>query len=194
MAAIRSSMRRVGTAALLAIGLALGSCATSTPYQPDVAGQRIHGGYSEQQLGDNRYRVTFDGDTLTSRERVEGYMLYRAAELTVQKGFDRFRIVDRVTEKDQRTYVEPNYHPWYGYGSWRPYWRYYRPNYGWGSWYPYGPDPFWGDRYDVRTVREYEAHAEIVMGRGPLLAGDGNLLDARKVMADIGPSIERPKQ
>lgn len=178
----------------LAAALLTAACATTgTPYQPEVAGQRIHGGYSEQRLSEGHYRVTFDGNTLTSRERVEGYMLYRAAELTVQQGYDWFRIVDRMTERDERTYVEPVYDPWYGYGYWRPYWRYYRPRYGWHHWYPYGPDPFWADRYDVRTVREFEAHAEVVMGRGPLPSGNGNLFDARKVMADLGPSIPRPK-
>jgi hypothetical protein len=190
---IRSSRCATRAALLLAISLVVASCATSTPYQPEIAGQRIHGGYSERRLGDNRYIVTFDGNTLTSRERVEGYMLYRAAELTVQSGYEWFRIVDRLTESDQRTYVEPNYRPWYGYGSWRPYWRYNRRGYGWDTWYPYGPDPFWADRYDTRTVREFEAHAEIVMGRGPLPASDGNLFDARKVIADLEPSIERPK-
>jgi hypothetical protein len=190
----KSLKRAAGTALLMAISLTAVSCVTSTPYQPEVAGQRIHGGYSEKRLGENRYLVTFDGNTLTSRERVEGYMLYRAAELTVQNGNDWFRIVDRLIERDQRTYSEPSYRPWYGYGYWRPYWRYYQPRQGWGSWYPYGPDPFWADRDDVRTVQEFEAHAEIVMGRGPLPAGNGNVFDARKVIADLGPSIERPKQ
>lgn len=194
MVGIARRTGRIAAALLLTVGLQLAACATVTPYQPEVAGQRIHGGYSEQRLGEGRYRVTFDGNTLTSRERVEGYMLYRAAELTVRDGYDWFRIVARATDKDQRTYVEPNYRPWYGYGYWRPYWRYYRPRYGWGWWYPYGPDPFWGDSYDVRTVSEFEAHAEVVMGRGPLPPGNGELFDARRVMTDLGPSIERPKQ
>ena len=196
MSVDRAPIRRgpLKAALCLAIGLAAGSCATSTPYQPKIAGQAVHGGYSERRLGEGRYLMTFDGNTLTSRERVEGYMLYRAAELAVQNDYDWFRIVQRATDTDERTYVEPNYHPWYGYGHWRPYWRYYRPHRGWGSWYPYGRDPFWADRYDVQTVREFEAHAEVVMGHGPLPPGDGDLFDARKVMADLGPSIERPKQ
>jgi hypothetical protein len=187
---------RGGRAAALVVACVLSpllsSCATMTPYQPEVAGQRIHGGYSEQRLGEGHYRVTFDGNTLTSRERVEGYMLYRAAELTLRDGYDSFRIVDRLTETDQRTYVEPRYNPWFGYGYWRPGWRYYRPRYGWHEWYPYGGDPFWADRADVRTVREFEAHAEIVMLRGAAPPGS-NLFDARRVIADLGPSIERPK-
>jgi hypothetical protein len=185
-----SSLHR--SSLLAAALLALSACATSTPYQPETPGQRIHGGYSEQRLGDNRFRVTFDGNTLTSRERVEGYMLYRAAELTVQNGYDWFRVVDRLTERDRRTYTEPSYRPWYGYGAWRPYWRYYRPRYGWYEWYPYGIDPFWADGVDVRTVEEFEAHAEITMHRGVPTVGE-NAFDARKVLTDLGPKIERPK-
>jgi hypothetical protein len=179
----------------LSVAMILSSCMTPTPYQPEVRGQRIHGGYSEEHLGDNRYRVTFDGNTLTSRERVEGYLLYRAAELTVQNGYDWFRVVDRETERDRRIYVEPSpfYRPWYGYDYWRPYWRYYRPRYGWIDWHPYGSDRFWADDIDVRTVEEFEAHAEIVMGRGAVLK-DKTVFDARKVMEDMGPSIERPKE
>jgi hypothetical protein len=186
-----SSLHR---SSLLATALfALSACATSTPYQPETPGQRIHGGYSEQRLGDNRFRVTFDGNTLTSRERVEGYMLYRAAELTVQNGYDWFRVVDRLTERDRRTYTEPSYRPWYGYGAWRPYWRYYRPRYGWYEWYPYGIDPFWADGIDVRTVEEFEAHAEITMHRGVPTVSE-NAFDARNVLIDLGPKIERPKE
>jgi hypothetical protein len=177
---------------VLALGFALASCATSTPYQPEVAGQRIHGGYSEVRLGHDRFRVTFDGNTLTSRERVEGYLLYRAAELTVQNGYDWFHIDDRITERDRRTYEEPHYRPYFGYGYWRPRWRYYRPRYGWYDWYPYGGDPFWADDREIVTVEEFEAHAEITMHRGAIPA-DGAVFDARRVMADLGPSIERPK-
>ncbi len=177
---------------ILTIMMALASCAVSTPYQPETAGQPVHGGYSEQRLSENRFKVTFDGNTLTSRERVEGYMLYRAAELAVQNGFDWFRVVDRMTERDRRTYEEPHYRPWYGYGYWRPSWRYYRSRYGWHDWYPYGGHPFWADEIDIRTVEEFEAHAEIIMYRGALSA-DGNTFDARKVMAELGPTIERPK-
>lgn len=188
-----SRRRALSIAASLSVAM-LTSCITPTPYQPEIRGQRIHGGYSEEQLGDNRYRVTFDGNTLTSRERVEGYLLYRAAELTVENGFDWFRIVDRETERDRRIYLDPAplYRPWHGYDYWRPYWRYYRPRYGWNDWYPYGRDPFWADEMDVRTVEEYEAHAEIIMGRGAVLH-DKTVFDARKVLENLGPSIEWPK-
>jgi hypothetical protein len=60
-------MRTRNWIAPFAILIAASCATTGTPYQPEVAGQRIHGGYSEQRLGENRYRVTFDGNTLTSR-------------------------------------------------------------------------------------------------------------------------------
>ena len=141
--------------------------------------------------------MRFHGNDLASRDRVEGYMLYRAAELTVQNGYDWFLTVDRNTEHDTRTYVErdPFYRPFYGpgYGSWRPYWQYYLPGSGWMGWDPWAGDPFWADRYDLRTIESFEAQAEIVMRKGPIPASETRAFDARKVMADIGPTIERPK-
>ena len=63
----------------------------------------VHGGYSEQRLAPDRYIVKFHGNELTSRDRVEGYLLYRAAEVTTQNGYDWFTVVDRRTEHDVRT-------------------------------------------------------------------------------------------
>ena len=193
---IKNVLRRkiVAASASLSATLLLWSCMTATPYQPEGRGQRIHGGYSEQRLANNRFRVTFHGNTLTSRERVEGYLLYRAAELTIKEGFDWFRIIDRETDRYRREYIEPSpYRPWYGYVYWRPYWHYYRPHYGWQYWYPYGDNPFWADGIDVRTVEEFEAHAEIEMGRG-ITPREKNIFDARKVRDELEPSIERPKE
>lgn len=183
--------------AALALLAALAACATATPYQPDLPGQAVSGGYSEQRLGADRYRVSFAGNALTSRDRVEGYLLYRAAELTLQNGYDGFVIVDRFTEHDVRTYVEPDpfYRPWYGsrYSYWRPHWRYYRPGWGWDVWHPEWGDPFWAGRVDMRTVESFEAEAEIVMHRGPTTGDPDRSFDARRVIADLEPTIERPE-
>ncbi len=192
----RQSRRRLILAALLAAGgPALSGCATVTPYQPAVRGQHPGGGYSEQAQGAGRYRVTFRGNSLTARDRVEGYLLYRAAELTVRDGYDWFLIVDRLTEREAYTYAEPDpfYRPWYGngYGFWRPSWRYSRRG-SWGSWYP-GTGPFWGDTVDLRTVERFEAHAEIVLRHGPIPAGEERAFDARQIMRDLGATIERPE-
>lgn len=184
--------------ATVALGLAALTlaCTTATPYQADIAGQRIAGGYSEQQLGEARYRVNFVGNSLTSRDRVEGYLLYRAAELTVRDGYDWFLIVDRLTERDVETYVHPDplYRPWYGndYGYWRPHWRWYRGG-RWQIWHPEWGGPFLGDSIDIQTVERFEAHAEIIMHLGPVPANEERAFDARAVMAGLGPTVERPE-
>lgn len=184
---------------VLALSLMLAGCTTATPYQPyraETAGG-THGGYSDQQLAPDRYFVRFHGNELTSRDRVEGYMLYRAAELTLQRGYDWFMIVDRHTEHNTHTYVQPDpfYRPYYGsaYPYWRPYWRYYRPHYGWDVWYPWGGSSFWADRYDLRTVESFEAQAEIMLRKGAIPPSEPRAFDAHKVIADLGPTIERPK-
>jgi hypothetical protein len=80
--------------------LMLGACATG--YQAKGFG----GGYSDVQVDENTYRVTFEGKgTRTSKESVENMMLYRAAELTKQKGYDWFTVNDRDgDEKWNMTY------------------------------------------------------------------------------------------
>ena len=188
--------RSKALAAVAAAAIALSACATATPSQPNIPGQAVKGGYSEIRLEAVRYRVTFSGNSLTSRETVEGSLLFRAAELTVSQGYDWFSIVERQTDRDVRTYVEPDplYRPWYGpaYPYWYPSWRYYGGGFGWRTWDPYWGDPFWADRMDVRTVERFEATAEILMHKGAKPTGDARAFDARAVMENLGPRIVRP--
>ncbi len=185
------------SAAGLALALGLAACATPTPYQPNVRGQSTSGGFSELRIEPNRFRVNFQGNSLTSRETVESYLLFRAAELTVQQGYDWFAVADRETDRRTRTYVEPDpfYRPWYGsFGYWRPAWRYRTRGFAWRTWDPFWGDPFWGDRIDVRTVDRFEATAEIVMGNGPKPQGDPAAFDARAVIDNLRPRIVYPGQ
>jgi hypothetical protein len=191
-------MAKKSATAVVAFALAttLAACATPTPYQPNIPGQATSGGYSEVRVEPNRWRVSFAGNSLTSRETVEGYLLFRSAELTVQQGYDWFSIVDRNTQKTGYTYVEPDplYQPWYGpgYGWWRPSWRYYGHGFGWRTWDPFWGDPFWADRVDVRTVEKFEATAEVVMGHGAKPADDVRAFDASAVIANLQPRIQYP--
>ena len=170
----------------VAAGLALAACATATPYQPaGFNGQR--GGYAEQRLENDRYRVSFSGNSVTSREQVEMSLLLRAAELTTENGFDWFSTTNRATDRDTRfqTIGDPFFDR---YRYWGPSWRYY----GRGAWSPWG-DPFWGrNDFDVQQIDRYEATAEIVMGRGAKPAGDADAFDAREVIANIGSRVTRP--
>src|SRR5258705_13439005 len=88
--------------ALLLIGpalLALAACETATPYQPQMRGNEVSGGYRDRQIEANRFRITFSGNSMTSRDTVETYLLYRAAELPLQHGYDWFEMADRQTDR-----------------------------------------------------------------------------------------------
>ena len=52
------------------------------------------GGYSETQLGENVFKVSFNGNALTSSERSADFSLLRSAEVTLKNGFRYFIIVD----------------------------------------------------------------------------------------------------
>lgn len=176
----------------LFLGLAaLGACSTPTPYQPVESHSGVSGGFSDQRLTNNRYRVTFAGNGVTSRDTVENYLLYRAAELTLQDGYDSFILAERDVERDRRVVVDRPFHAG-RFGYWGPRWRYFGARQGWRSWDPYWGDPFWMDGIDTRTIDRYEATAEIVMRRGAVADGDIRAFDARRVIAELGPTIRRP--
>lgn len=180
-------------AILTASGLA--ACATATPYQPNVRGQSVSGGYTDQRITENRFKVNFNGNSLTSRDTVERYLLFRAAELTLDQGYDGFVLADREVNRDSRTYYDPpaGGRFGYGYGYWRPSWRYFGPRYGWRAWDPFYSNRFWADDMDMRTVTRFEANAEIVMYRGPSSAPAEQTFNAREVIANLGPGIVRPE-
>lgn len=113
-------------------------CATPTPYRPAASTGADRTGYSDQRVEANRFRVTFTGNSMTSRETVEQYLLYRAAQPTTEQGYDWFTMADRQTERRSNTYVDQPFSSGL-YGFWGAAWR-YRGIGGWRAW-----DPFWGD-------------------------------------------------
>jgi hypothetical protein len=163
----------------LAVGL-LAGCATQTPYQPAGPGSEGYG-YHEQTIEPNRVRISFRGNSLTDRETVENYLLYRAAELTLQRGKDYFIIASRETERHSR--LQGFDHSRFGY------W-FFSPRHGWGYWY----DPFWDDPMEYREITRYEAFAEIAMFNGQKPADNPNAFDAREVQSNLQGRIVRPSE
>ena len=188
-------MKRILIAA--AAALAVAGCETATLYQP-LASSHASGGYSEQQIEPNRWQVTFAGNDVTSRERVERYLLFRAAELTVQQSFDWFQTVDRHTNRETSFYGDGDpYFGGFGYGG--PYggfgyggfggFGYGRFGYGgFGYGYGYGGDPF----FDVQQVSRYTSTVEVVMGHGPK-PPTPRAYDAHAVIAHLQGVIRYPE-
>ncbi|MDB5709084.1 MAG: hypothetical protein JWL96_1154 [Sphingomonas bacterium] len=194
----RKSNRLMLLGAMASGTLLLAGCATETAYRPATGTGFARVGYSDHQVEANRFEVTFSGNSYTSRDTVEKYLLYRAAELTLQQGGDYFIMADRNTDHSSRSYTTPGIGgPGYGYGGWGGYWgpswRYFGRGYGWRSWDPFFGDPFWDRNVDIQTVDKYEATAEIIIGRGPKPRDNVRAFDAKEVIAHIGPSVVMPK-
>jgi hypothetical protein len=162
--------------AFLLVTLLLAACAAPQPsfYAPISSSD----GYAEEELGKGLYRVTFQGNSVTSRERTEDYALYRAAELTLQMGASRFAVHDRLTErftKVTRETYDP--FPYYGYG---PYWR--RPYYG-----SFGASSY---QYERTT---YQAALTVEPFSGIAPRDVGKVYDAEEVIRRLAPQIVRPE-
>jgi hypothetical protein len=152
------------------------ACQTPTPYQP--ATTPSGDGYSTQQLESNRFRVSFKGNSLTTRQTVDTYMLYRAAEVTLQNGADYFVIVNKDVDKNTayENYGDDLAWGWGGGWGWRR---------GWGG-------PGFGGGYDYsRPINAYDAIADIVTFRGQRPANNPYAYNAREVMNAVGPTIVR---
>ena len=190
----------LGSLAALAV---VSSCATATPYQQAFEGEY---GFDEQKIEDRRWSVSFSGNSVTDRERVETYLLYRAAELTQQQGFDHFRIVDSNTDEDRRLYASfgGGYNSFNsGFGFSHRYFgrrgrlfptRFYgssfrRSRFGYRSSFHGG---FGSRTYDYREVIRYDASAEIIMGNGAK-PDDPAFFDAEQVLKNLAGTIERPE-
>jgi hypothetical protein len=177
--------------ATVALGGALSACETATPYQPLAAGNAQPGGYSETKLEDDRWRVSFKGNSLTSRATVETYLVRRAAELTVSQGFDWFETAQRQTDKRVEAFSYDAFGP-YGYGGYGFGWRYYRRGFGWGGPLWGGPYGAWGGDIDLQTIEQFEATAEIVMHHGQKPNANPHAFDAHQVLANLTPHAAPP--
>ena len=197
---------------IAASALSLMACATATPYQP-ASEPGGFDGFSQQMIENDRARVTFGGNSLTKRDTVENYLLYRSAEIAVERGFETFTLQERDVEANRRIRVTPGFNngfdPYFGYS-------FYRPRFGWSRGYRYsqfagfnrragfgrrgfrgfgfggGYDPFFDD-IDVQEITKYRATAEVKFGRGGA-GNDARTFNAREVLQNLGSTITFPEE
>jgi len=173
---MKSPNQRITRAGLLiaAVGL-LAACATATPYR--AAEHERDYGYQEQKLEQDRYRLSFAGNSSTSRQTVENYLLYRAAELTLEQGKDYFIVIKSDTEKNTEQHSTvvgaPSFH--FGYGHHR----------GYGHHHSYGV----GFNVINTNYSDYQAFGVIVLKSGSKPADNYDAYDARQVLENLGVSV-----
>ncbi len=66
------------------------------------------GGYADVQLDATTFRVEFSGNGFTARSRVEAFVLYRCAELTLEHGFSHFAVLNGGTSAENSTVNLPS--------------------------------------------------------------------------------------
>lgn len=152
-------MRLFLLAAAITAAAVAAAQAETTPYQPAA---RAPYGYAETQTDVNRVRVSFAGNPDTSRETVELYLLYRAAELTLQRGFDYFVVADHSVDTSSQ------------YAASGP------------------PVPPIMPPRRYREISSHTAVSDIIMHRGAHPLGVTNAYDARTVYANLAGRISRP--
>ena len=178
MSRLKPLLRPAGGALVLTLmaGL-LAGCMAPSPYAPRLEGRLT--GYTDRALTQNRYRITFTGNTVTPRETVESYLLLRAAEVTRAAGYTHFMFDTRNTRANTTAQLVPE--PGAGWGGWggfgRPWgWRHY-----WGAGFGFYPDA------DIVTRTNYEAYAEIVLMTPEQAAKEPRAIKASEVISRIGP-------
>lgn len=166
-------------AGAVALALLLGACASvPTGYTP---AQSARGdGYREQRVEANRFLISVRGNFNTERARVEQILLLRAADLTLENGYDHFILAGRTAD------VSRNLTPVGGDSRFG--WSWYSPRWGWRWW----NDPIWSDAPSYLEVSRFEVTADVAMFKGAKPAGDANAYDARSVRESIGPAVTAP--
>jgi len=72
------------------VAVAIAGCATQ------FQSSGLTGGYDEKQLEPMIWRVSYKGNGYTTQETVQTYWLFRAAQLTLEQGFDGFLILSNI--------------------------------------------------------------------------------------------------
>jgi len=84
--------------------ISLAGCATR--YESRVPG--LFAGYQEEQLGERTYQIRAGKGWTSDRPNLARFALYRAAELTIEKGYEYFSIVSSTAVT---TYTPILYNP-----------------------------------------------------------------------------------
>ena len=159
--------------------LTLGACASTPDYKP--AGKAGDHGYYTQKISDDRYRVNYNARRGTNLQDARDYAMLRAAEITLNKGYDWFEIVDRETSSTESR--APDTQLGFGYEQA----QYVETRCGLITCTQSSrPARYTSVRFDNRRPETRHSHSiEIHMGKGKV-PENGNYYDAKAVAESIG--------
>jgi hypothetical protein len=145
----------------------LAACQSPIVYGPQASPGAT--GYTDKQLAENRFRVAFHGNSSTSREVVEDFLMRRAAEVTLQAGCSAFLFDTRDTKAKTRYMTD--FAGWPGWGGYGSYWH---------DW------DMGGTSYS-NPITSYTAYAEIILLKPDQAAKEPRSLGAQDVLNHLAP-------
>jgi len=177
-------------------GLILGACALFpamgqvsipaagiSPSLPPNVRSAGPGVFTQQQRGQGRFHLVLSGRHFTSREAIENYLAWRAAELAAEQKAIWFSFVEQRGKGDavpvpKRDSNGMRYS--FRLAFFRPVWRYQTvaaPSV-WKSWSPFSGARFWAEGLEAGAITRFEVSADIVLHKGQVeddnpLAFDG---------------------
>ena len=145
--------------------LSIAACAAPTVYAPSEG--RAQSGYREMRIEDDRYRVRFQGGSDVRFAEVEDQALRRAAELTLENGYEWFLVTGRRAEGDDRSPARVGVSASQSFGRWS------------------GSGLGLGLSYDPTAGRK-SISLEVVLRDGPM-PDNPNAYEARSLLEAIPP-------
>ena len=166
----------IASLSLIAVG-----CST-TPTQPKTFAQL--GQFQQIPLNANTYRVQFKADQNSSYGHAEEIALVKSAQLTVQEGFEFFKVIDDPSnrlnqQKARQTVVYPSAPMMSSYPG------FYSPRYRHNPYY--WPDPFFDAPYTV-NLDPIEVSYTIQVFKKNNAPGDA--FEARRILQSLGDKYQ----
>jgi len=156
------------------------------PAAPGVFAMKKHGA---------TLHLSVTGHTFTSRDAVEKYLAYRAAELTKSDHGSWFMLVESHAKGDTVPTSKPDpdgRHFSFRMEYWRPLWRYKTgASPAWKSWSPFSRAAFPSD--DPKTITTYEVSADIVEHKGMMASDNPLAFDADAVSDFLVNQVSPPQ-
>jgi hypothetical protein len=128
--------------------------------------------FASQKKGASGFHLVLTGHKFTSRDEIEKYLAYRAAELTMaQKAnwftFTEVRVKSDAVAAPKRDVGGKRYS--FRMEYWRPVWRYKMAGDStWKNWSPFSGAAFFADGVDPKTIAAFEVSADVTLRNGPM--------------------------
>lgn len=159
--------------------LVLSACATGpTAYGP-AQGRGL--GFGTRQIEQDRFQVSFTG---RSADEARNLSLLRAAEVTLEQGYDYFRVIGSDVYHDEPRRSPVSTTVGLGFGSHSGYRRHHRG----GSYSNVGLAININDVARALEGSKVTSGMEILLGKGEVQPAY-DVYDAREIMDNLGPQV-----